>query len=61
MSKKQKEKYKKNAALYKKKKAETRMAQSLKKYLFQHSKTGWANENVTGKGIGGGGWKSVQD
>ena len=60
-SQKQEQKYKKNAALYKEKKAETRMAQSLKKYLFEHSKTGWANENVTGRGIGGGGWKAVQD
>ena len=61
MSQKQEQKYKKNAALYKEKKAQTRMAQSLKKYLFEHSKTGWANENITGSGIGGGGWKTVQD
>lgn len=61
MSQKQEQKHKKNAAMYKEKKAQTRMAQSLKKYLFEHSKTGWANENITGRGIGGGGWKPVQD
>ena len=60
IKRKQENKKKKNSNIYREKRAEKQMGNDLNKWLYNHSRTGWANPNsnsFSGLGIGGGGWK----